>query len=58
MLEDRNRSSHTYDVVLADELYRRLPNYEAPLAGLLSTLRRLLAADSDSAQAGQAGMEQ
>ena len=50
MLEDRNRSSHTYDVIMADELYDRLPNYAAPLTGLLNTLRRLLESDNDLAQ--------
>jgi len=32
MLEDRNRTSHTYDEVLAAAVYSRLPNY-LPLFG-------------------------
>lgn len=37
MLEDRNRTAHTYDETLAKEVYRRLPAY-LPLPHALSTL--------------------
>jgi nucleotidyltransferase substrate binding protein (TIGR01987 family) len=35
MLEDRNRASHTYDEKLAEQLYRRLPDYLDPFRSLL-----------------------
>lgn len=38
MLEDRNRTSHTYSERTADEIRSRLPGYHAALAGLLARL--------------------
>lgn len=39
MLEDRNRTSHTYSEATANEIYARLPGYAAALAGLARSLR-------------------
>ncbi len=39
MLEDRNRTAHTYDETLAKEVYRRLPAY-LPLLQALNTYLR------------------
>jgi nucleotidyltransferase substrate binding protein (TIGR01987 family) len=38
MLEDRNRTSHTYDEDLAKAVFRRLPNYLPLLDALLKKL--------------------
>jgi nucleotidyltransferase substrate binding protein (TIGR01987 family) len=38
MLEDRNRTSHTYDEDLAKAVFRRLPNYLPLLDALLNKL--------------------
>jgi nucleotidyltransferase substrate binding protein (TIGR01987 family) len=38
MLEDRNRTSHTYDEDLAKAVFRRLPNYLPLLDSLLTKL--------------------
>ena len=38
MLEDRNRTSHTYDEDLAKAVFRRLPNYLPLLDALLDKL--------------------
>lgn len=38
MLEDRNRTTHTYDEELAKEVYRRLPSYVPLLEMLLARL--------------------
>lgn len=39
MLEDRNRTSHTYDEDLAKAVFRRLPNYLPLLEKLLAKLK-------------------
>jgi nucleotidyltransferase substrate binding protein (TIGR01987 family) len=39
MLEDRNRTSHTYDEDLAKAVFRRLPNYLPLLDALLNELK-------------------
>lgn len=39
MLDDRNRTSHTYDERFAHQLYSRLPEYLAPLQTLAARLR-------------------
>ena len=41
MLEDRNRTSHMYNEMLAEELYARLPGYQSALSALLERLRQL-----------------
>jgi nucleotidyltransferase substrate binding protein (TIGR01987 family) len=41
MLEDRNLTSHTYNVGVAEKLYARLPAYQAALSQLLERLRQL-----------------
>ena len=38
MLEDRNRTSHTYDEVLAADVYSRLPNYPPLFQSLLQNI--------------------
>jgi len=38
MLEDRNRTAHTYDEELAKAVFRRLPNYLPLLSELLERL--------------------
>jgi hypothetical protein len=38
MLQDRNRTSHTYDEKLAQAVFRRLPNYLPLLAALLGKI--------------------
>jgi nucleotidyltransferase substrate binding protein (TIGR01987 family) len=38
MLDDRNRTSHTYDEDLAKAVFRRLPDYLPLLDSLLSKL--------------------
>lgn len=40
MLEDRNRTSHTYDETFAHALYSRLPDYLEPLQRLTAFLQR------------------
>jgi len=39
MIEDRNRTSHTYDEEAARQIYRALPRYAGLLRGLLDRLR-------------------
>jgi nucleotidyltransferase substrate binding protein (TIGR01987 family) len=39
MIEDRNRTSHTYDEESALQIYRTLPRYAGLLRGLLDQLR-------------------
>ncbi len=39
MLEDRNRTSHTYNEATAEAIYARLADYANALANLLQTLR-------------------
>lgn len=39
MLEDRNRTAHTYDETLAKDVYRRLPTHPPLLQALNSYLR-------------------
>ena len=39
MVEDRNRTSHTYDEESAQEIYRALPRYASLLRGLLDRMR-------------------
>ena len=39
MVEDRNRTSHTYDEETAEEIYRALPGYAELYAALLDKLR-------------------
>jgi nucleotidyltransferase substrate binding protein (TIGR01987 family) len=39
MLQDRNRTSHTYDEDLAKAVFRRLPNYLPLLDALLNKLK-------------------
>ena len=41
MLEDRNRTSHTYDEQFARQLYGRLGGYREPLAHLAARLRQV-----------------
>jgi nucleotidyltransferase substrate binding protein (TIGR01987 family) len=41
MLEDRNRTSHTYKEQLAKEIYDRLPDYRDAFKKLLEQLKRL-----------------
>lgn len=41
MLEDRNRTTHTYDEQLAMNLYRQLPRYLPLLQALLEKLKAL-----------------
>lgn len=38
MIEDRNRTSHTYDEQLAKDVYRRLPSYVPLLETVLARL--------------------
>ncbi len=38
MLDDRNRTSHTYNEATAEELYSRLPAHLAALTGLHARL--------------------
>jgi len=40
MLEDRNRTSHTYDEELAKQVYRRLPGYISVLEELAARLKQ------------------
>ena len=40
MLDDRNKTSHTYDEALARAVFRRLPNYLPLLDSLLGKLNR------------------
>jgi nucleotidyltransferase substrate binding protein (TIGR01987 family) len=40
MVEDRNRTSHTYDEDSAIAIYRALPGYAEVLAGLLARLEQ------------------
>ena len=40
MVEDRNRTSHTYDEAAAEEIYRSLASYAELLGGLLEKLRK------------------
>ena len=51
MIDDRNRTSHTYNEETAEELYARLPGYLPALSGLLDRLRQL--AEPPQANAGQ-----
>ena len=39
MLEDRNRTAHTYDEALAKDVYRRFPNYLPLFQSLKTALR-------------------
>ncbi len=41
MLEDRNRTAHTYDETLAKDVYRRLPAHLPLLQALDACLRRM-----------------
>jgi nucleotidyltransferase substrate binding protein (TIGR01987 family) len=45
MLEDRNRTSHTYKEQVAEEIYGRLSSYAASLAGLLEKLKAVNSAN-------------
>lgn len=38
MLDDRNRTSHSYNEAVADEIFRRLPEYAAALRALRERL--------------------
>lgn len=49
MLEDRNRTSHTYNEATAEEIYTHLANHVSALGRLLETLRSGLAPPSESA---------
>ncbi len=42
MLDDRNRTSHTYNQMVAEEIFDRLPEYSDALSGLLACLQREL----------------
>ncbi len=42
MLEDRNRSSHTYNEQTAEEIFSRLPRYYTALTQLLGQLKLLV----------------
>jgi len=42
MLDDRNRTSHTYNQMVAEEIFDRLPEYSDALSGLLARLKREL----------------
>ena len=39
MLEDRNRTSHTYDSALADAIYAQLPVYHAAMLQVAAAVR-------------------
>lgn len=43
MLDDRNRSSHTYSEATAETIYSHLPTYAAAIAALLGQIRTALA---------------
>ncbi len=45
MIDDRNLSSHTYDLDLAESLYDRLPQHASALNGLLQNLASRLGAE-------------
>ncbi|MBI5293612.1 MAG: nucleotidyltransferase substrate binding protein [Chloroflexi bacterium] len=42
MLNDRNRTSHAYNRIVAEEIFDRLPEYRDALSGLLARLKREL----------------
>jgi nucleotidyltransferase substrate binding protein (TIGR01987 family) len=42
MLEDRNRTSHTYNEATAEEIYERLASYAGAIAGLANRLKERL----------------
>ncbi len=42
MLDDRNRTSHTYNEHTAESIYARVPTYHQALATLLMRLEALL----------------
>jgi len=46
MLEDRNRTSHTYNEQTAEEIFSRLPRYHAVLVQLLGQLKLLVELES------------
>ncbi|MBI2554573.1 MAG: nucleotidyltransferase substrate binding protein [Candidatus Rokubacteria bacterium] len=50
MVEDRNRTSHTYDEASAREIYRALPGYAQLLRRLLERLRQRPASDTAEAR--------
>ena len=39
MVEDRNRTSHTYDEEIAEEIYLSLPRYSKLFEGLVGVLQ-------------------
>lgn len=39
MIEDRNRTSHTYDEALAEEILERIPNYYQKIHSVFKTLK-------------------
>jgi len=41
MLEDRNRTSHTYNQMIAEEIFNRLPDYRDAFTKLLAQLKKL-----------------
>lgn len=41
LLEDRNRTSHAYDQIIAEEIFNRLPDYRDALKKLLAQLKKL-----------------
>ncbi|MEK7808545.1 MAG: HI0074 family nucleotidyltransferase substrate-binding subunit [Chloroflexota bacterium] len=41
MLDDRNRTSHTYNQMIAEEIFDRLPDYRDALTKLLEQLKKL-----------------
>jgi nucleotidyltransferase substrate binding protein (TIGR01987 family) len=45
MLEDRNRTSHTYKEQVAEEIYARLSSYAKLLAGLVQKLKEVNSAN-------------
>lgn len=49
MLEDRNRTSHTYDEQLAKQVYGRLPNHLTLLEAIAAALPAEVTLDSTQA---------
>jgi nucleotidyltransferase substrate binding protein (TIGR01987 family) len=47
MLEDRNRTSHTYNEATAEEIFSRLNDYAQAIAGLVEALQAALLPDGN-----------
>lgn len=41
MLDDRNRTSHTYSEVTAEDIFSHLPGYESALSKLIDVLKQI-----------------